>query len=109
MAYKAMDVQEQRVRFVLAASLREKLLGVLCGEFGISRPRGGLWIKRYAECGLGGIAERSQASAQLAWADQLGAGGEGSSRFILETLPAVAENLPSVQPLPSWTLVGGCR
>jgi transposase len=60
MAWKAMDVQDQRVRFVVAASRKEKPLGVLCAEFGISRPTGALWIKRYAESGLGGIAERSR-------------------------------------------------
>ncbi len=37
MAWKAMDVQDQRVRFVVAASRREKPLGALCAEFGISR------------------------------------------------------------------------
>jgi transposase len=60
MAWKAMDVQDQRVRFVVAASRREKPLGALCAEFGISRPTGSLWIKRYAESGLEGIAERSR-------------------------------------------------
>ena len=60
MAWKAMDVEEQRVRFVVAASRREKPLGGLCAEFGISRPTGRLWIKRYAEAGLSGIAERSR-------------------------------------------------
>jgi hypothetical protein len=37
MAWKAMNVQDQRVRFVLAASLREKPLSALGAEFGISR------------------------------------------------------------------------
>ena len=60
MAWKAMDVQDQRVRFVVAASRREKPLVALCAEFGISRPTGSLWIKRYAKAGLAGIAERSR-------------------------------------------------
>jgi len=71
MAWKAMDVRDQRVRFVVAASRREKPLGALCAEFGISRPTGSLWIKRYAESGLEGIAERSRrphtSPAQTAW------------------------------------------
>ena len=71
MAWKAMDVQDQRVRFVLAASLREKPLGVLCAEFGVSRPTGSLWLKRYAADGLAGIAERSRrprsSPAQTPW------------------------------------------
>jgi transposase InsO family protein len=71
MAWKAMDIREQRVRFVVAASRREKPLTELCREFGISRPTGSLWIKRYAESGLAGIAERSRrprhSPAQTAW------------------------------------------
>jgi transposase InsO family protein len=60
MAWKAMDVHEQRVKFVVAASRREKPLVALCAEFGISRPTGSLWIKRYGEAGLAGIAERNR-------------------------------------------------
>jgi transposase InsO family protein len=71
MAWKAMDVQEQRVRFVVAASRREKPLTLLCAEFGISRPTGSLWIKRYDESGLAGISERSRrphtSPAQTPW------------------------------------------
>jgi len=71
MAWKAMDVQDQRVRFVLAASQRGKPLGALCAEFGVSRPTGALWIRRYAEDGLAGIAERSRrprsSPSQTAW------------------------------------------
>ena len=72
MAWKAMDVQEQRVRFVVAASRREKPLKLLCAEFGISRPTGWLWIKRYDEAGLAGISERSRrprtSPSQTPWA-----------------------------------------
>ena len=60
MAWKTMEVQEQRVRFVVAASRGEKPLSQLCGEFGISRPTGYRWIERYRACGVGGIAERSR-------------------------------------------------
>jgi transposase InsO family protein len=71
MAWKAMDVQEQGVRFVVAASRREKPLTLLCAEFGISRPTGSLWIKRYDESGLAGISERSRrphtSPAQTPW------------------------------------------
>jgi hypothetical protein len=49
-------VHEQRVRFVVAASRREKPLVALCAELGISRPTGWLWIKRCRE----GICERSR-------------------------------------------------
>jgi hypothetical protein len=35
-----MDLREQRVRFVVAASRQEKSMTALCQEFGISRPVG---------------------------------------------------------------------
>ena len=58
-----MDVQEQRVSFVVLAELREKSLAALCQEFGISRPTGYLWLSRYRQQGLAGIAERSRRPA----------------------------------------------
>ena len=60
MAWKTMDLREQRVRFVVAASRREKSMTALCEEFGISRPTGLLWFKRYQQDGIAGIAERSR-------------------------------------------------
>lgn len=55
-----MDVQEQRVKFVLAAAREEKPFGRLCQEFGITRPTGYLWRERYRRAGLVGIAEMSR-------------------------------------------------
>ena len=55
-----MDVREQRVRFVVAASRQEKTFRALCQEFEVSRPTGYLWLQRYREQGLAGIAERSR-------------------------------------------------
>ena len=46
-----MDVREQRVQFVVAAARREKSFTALCQEFGISRPTGSLWVKRYEQPG----------------------------------------------------------
>lgn len=60
MAWKTMDVQEQRVRFVVTAARREKPLADVCREFEISRPTGYVWLKRYQESGIAGIAERSR-------------------------------------------------
>jgi transposase InsO family protein len=60
MAWKTMDVREQRVQFVVAAARREKPLVALCREFEISRPTGYLWLKRYEESGVAGIAELSR-------------------------------------------------
>lgn len=64
MAWRTMDVEEQKVKFVVAATRREKALTALCQEFGISRPTGCLWRKRYQEAGLAGIAERSRRPRQ---------------------------------------------
>jgi transposase InsO family protein len=55
-----MDVREQRVRFVVTARRGEKPFSALCEEFGISRPTGYLWLSRYQQDGLVGIAEHSR-------------------------------------------------
>jgi transposase InsO family protein len=60
MAWKAMEVHEQRVRFVVAASRMESSLSALCLEFGISRPTGYRWLERYRAAGVAGIAEQSR-------------------------------------------------
>jgi transposase InsO family protein len=64
MPWKTMEAEEQKVRFVVAATRGEKSLTALCEEFGISRPTGYLWWRRYREAGLGGIAERSRRPKQ---------------------------------------------
>ena len=60
MPFRAMDVREQRVQFVVAATRKEKPFRTLCKEFGVSGPTGRLWVKRYLEQGIVGIAERSR-------------------------------------------------
>jgi len=55
-----MDVREQRVRFVVAATQRLKPFSILCTEYEISRPTGYLWLKRYRDLGVEGIAEQSR-------------------------------------------------
>jgi transposase InsO family protein len=60
MAWRAMDVREQRVRFVVAASRGEHRLSRLCVEFGISRPTGYKWMNRYRQEGVAGLAEQSR-------------------------------------------------
>jgi transposase len=64
MPWKTMDVREQRVSFVVAANRGEESLTALCQEFGISRPTGYLWLCRYRQEGLVGIAERSRRPAR---------------------------------------------
>lgn len=60
MAWQTMDIREQRVRFVVAASRGEQSLSALCREFEISRPTGRLWLKRYRGGGLAAMAEASR-------------------------------------------------
>jgi transposase InsO family protein len=60
MAWGMKDIGEQRVRFVVAVSRREKPLAQLCREFDISRPTGYVWIKRYREQGVAGLQEHSR-------------------------------------------------
>ena len=60
MAWKTVDIYEQRVRFVVAAAQGAQAFGALCTEFGISRPTGYLWLRRYKELGVRGIAEQSR-------------------------------------------------
>ena len=60
MAWRTMDVGEQRVRFGVAAHRREKCMAELCREFDISRPVGYEWLRRYQQGGIAGIAERSR-------------------------------------------------
>src|SRR5437764_13304131 len=60
MTWRSVDIQEQRVRFVVAASRGEKTFRALCQEFEGSRPTGYVWWQRYREQGLAGIAERSR-------------------------------------------------
>ena len=60
MAWKTMDIHEQRVRFVIAATQRTRPFSALCAEYEISRPTGYLWLKRYRQLGVQGIAEQSR-------------------------------------------------
>jgi transposase len=67
MPWKTMDVQEQRVKFVVAASRQEKPFVRLCEEFGISRPTGLLWVERYRQGGIGGVGEQSRRLHSSPW------------------------------------------
>jgi transposase InsO family protein len=60
MPWKTMEVHQQRVEFVTAAKRGRQSFGSLCQEFGISRPTGYLWLRRYQQQGVRGIAERSR-------------------------------------------------
>ena len=58
MSWGGKSVRDQRVEFVIRAS-RGESLSVLCREYGISRPTGYLWWRRFQQEGVAGIEERS--------------------------------------------------
>lgn len=60
MAWRTTNVQEQRIKFVVAASRGERSMTRLCAEFGISRPTGYNWLKRYQRNGIRGMEEKSR-------------------------------------------------
>lgn len=51
MPWKEIGMKDQRIRFVARALGGGERLSALCREFGISRPTGYLWVKRYQEAG----------------------------------------------------------
>jgi transposase InsO family protein len=59
MPWRAMEVREQRVEFVIRA-LGGEPLSCLCREFGISRPTGYKWVDRYRQGGVEALAEHSR-------------------------------------------------
>ena len=59
MPWRLVDVQDQRVEFVVRASRGESLSG-LCREYEISRPTGYLWLQRFRDQGVAGIEEQSR-------------------------------------------------
>ena len=63
MSWRNVDVQEQRVRFVVLAERKEKNMRQLCQEFEISPTTGYKWLKRFRAEGVGGMRERSRRPA----------------------------------------------
>lgn len=61
MPWKTESVMDQRVEFVIRAHRREGSIAQLCREYGVSRPTGYLWLKRYREQGsITALAEYSR-------------------------------------------------
>jgi transposase InsO family protein len=61
MPWKRMDVDEQRMQFVIRAAHGQERISALCREFAISRPTGYLWRRRYLETrSLSELRERSR-------------------------------------------------
>jgi transposase InsO family protein len=62
MAWKQMDIRQQRAEFSVRAWRGEPVSG-LCLEYGISRPTGYLWKQRFAAQGVAGLDDRSRRPA----------------------------------------------
>ncbi len=61
MPWKRTDVEEQRLQFVVRALSGKESMAALCREFGIARPTGYLWRRRYQEAGsFTALRERSR-------------------------------------------------
>src|SRR5713101_6824165 len=61
MPWKRMGVDDQRMQFVIRAVSGKERMAALCREFGISRPTGYLWRRRYLETrSVGDLAEHSR-------------------------------------------------
>jgi transposase InsO family protein len=61
MPWNEVDVDEQRIQFVIRASSGKERMAVLCREFGISRPTGYHWRRRYFQArSLSAVRERSR-------------------------------------------------
>jgi len=60
MAWGTVNVDEQRMKFVVSAQRREKTMRELCAEFEISRPTGYEWLRRFKAGGIKGVVEKSR-------------------------------------------------
>jgi transposase InsO family protein len=59
-AWRESSVVEERLRFVVAASRKEKSMTELCQEFQVSRQTGYIWLKRYQAGGSSQVCDRSR-------------------------------------------------
>lgn len=60
MAWRESSVVEERLRFVILASRKDRNMTGLCREFGISRQTGYTWLQRYAAGGSSQVVDRSR-------------------------------------------------
>jgi transposase InsO family protein len=65
MPWARTDVSEQRVKFVIRAASGKERMAALCREFGISRPTGYRWRRRFQQAGsVTAVVERSRRPAR---------------------------------------------
>jgi transposase InsO family protein len=53
---------EEKLRFMVEYELGERSMRELCERYGIARETGYVWLRRYRELGIEGLAERSRAA-----------------------------------------------
>src|SRR5258708_12161589 len=51
MPWESADMGEQRVKFVVRAASGKERMATLCREFGVSRPTGYRWRRRFEQAG----------------------------------------------------------
>jgi transposase InsO family protein len=61
MSWNETDAVKERARFVEDHASGQWTMAELCVRFGISRPTGYLWVKRFADGGAAGLEDRSRA------------------------------------------------
>jgi len=72
MPWEKTDVSEQRVKFVVRAVSGKERMTELCREFGISRPTGYRWRRRFEQSySVTGVLERSRRPAHSPWRTEL--------------------------------------
>src|SRR5260370_37024891 len=61
MSWESADMGEQRVKFVVRAASGKERMATLCREFGVSRPTGYRWRRRFEQAGsVTAVVERSR-------------------------------------------------
>jgi transposase InsO family protein len=61
MPWRETDAMSERARFVIAVREHGMTVTAACREFGVSRPSGYKWLRRYDEGGVAALSERSRA------------------------------------------------
>src|ERR1700692_4984083 len=62
MPWKASSVMEEKLRFVFEYERDEQTMTELGQSFGIARETGYVWLRRYRQAGVGGLAELNRAA-----------------------------------------------
>ena len=61
MPFRQSSIMDERIGFVIEAIRGNRAFSSVCRDYGISRPTGYMWLRRYQETGLvSSLAERSR-------------------------------------------------